>query len=399
MSIIKALGIPKIKALGLDSMDVQNKKVFQTGNKNDFLPVVKTNDSEDPKNAVISLDDCIESKIEYLNLGNDYDDEWKKYPVANIVIAKNSIARIPLRVKMGYDPIGWQDGDGILEFKSSNASAKLKFIDNDDTNYDNDEDKYDLKDAEYGDELVMEIDAKAVARGTKFNISVYASDDDDGIFTNGNQSKRRGICGKFNVKVVEKDVLLSEDKEKLIELNENLIGSDRICFRVADKQMAKIFDNNNLVASSYDGKNGFDRMKEHSNKGYTKSTKFFNQTEIWVRQTEDGYNLKPIKYKSGHDKDFYNYIHNEIKGRIGYHLYYFVLLKGYHVLMILVDNTNPKSPKFIIIDQIRVREWKNLSNFGEEMLQMTKNNYTGACDHSNRKDTDSSIQLWKLQRK
>ena len=398
MSTIKALGISKIKPLGLGNTgNLENAKIAAAeGDRYDFLPVVRINDSEDPKNAVISLDSTQESKVEYLNLGNDYNEKWRNYPVANIVIAKNSTARIPLQIKRGYDPNGLQDEDGILEFKTSNGSVKLNCIDEDDTDYDEGEDKYDLADAEYGDELVLEIDAKALARGTKFNITVYASDDDDGW---GSTSKRKGICGKFNVQIVERDVFLEEDKQILLETNESLVSNDKICFRVADKQMANIFNNKALVANSYGGKNGFDRMREHSSNGYTKSTKFFNQSEIWVRQTEDGYDLKPVKYKPGHAKDFYNYINNEIKGKIGYHIYYFVLLKGYHVLMILVDNTDLKSSRFVIIDQIRVRDWKNLIIFDEEMLGMTRNNYNGACDHSNRKDIDSSIQLWKLQRK
>jgi len=397
MSTIKPLGIPKIKALGLGNAATEGSKeeAIITG-RYDFLPVVKTNGSEEPKNAIISLSDSVDAKLEYLNLGNDYDEKWKNYPVPNIVIAKNSVARIPLLIKRGYDPLGWQDGDGVLEFKSSNSSVKLVYIDSDDTDYDEGEDKYDLTDAEYGDEFVLEINAKTLARGAKFSISVFASDDDDGISTT---SKRKGICGKINVKIVEKDVFLEEDKEILLETNESLVQNDTMCFRVADKQMASIFDNKSLIANSYVGKDGFDRMKEHSRNGYTKSTKFFNQNEIWVRQSEDGYHLKPVKYKSGHEKDFYNYINKEIKGRAGYHIYYFVLLNGYHVLMILVDNTNLESPRFVILDQIRSRDWKEMSIFDEEMLGMTRNNYVGACKASKRTDIDSSIQLWKLQRK
>jgi hypothetical protein len=111
MKPIKALGVPKINALGLGNKGESGsvKVASSEGDRYDFLPIVKINGSESPKNAIVSLTDCAEFKLEYLNLGNDYDEELKKYPIANIVIAKNSVARIPLLVKMGFDPIGWQD--------------------------------------------------------------------------------------------------------------------------------------------------------------------------------------------------------------------------------------------------------------------------------------------------
>ena len=127
--------IAKINALR--EKTIEKAKILKeiAGNRYDFLPVVKINGSETPKNSITSIIDCEDSKLEYISLGNDYDEEYRKYPVANIVIAKNSVAKIPLLIKMGYDPVGWQDGDGVLEFKSSNASVKLNFIDNDDTDY------------------------------------------------------------------------------------------------------------------------------------------------------------------------------------------------------------------------------------------------------------------------
>lgn len=405
MSTIKALGIPKIKVLGLRNTGESGnvKMALSEGDKNDFLPVVKTNDSEDPKNAVISLDDCTESKIEYLNLGNDYDDEWKKYPVANIVIAKNSIARIPLRVKMGYDPIGWQDGDGVLEFKSSNASSKLRFIDNDDTDYDNDEDLYDLKDAEYGDELVMEIDAKALARGTKFSISVYASDDDDGIFTNGNQSKRRGICGKFNVKVVERDVFLYEEVNQLYEENENSLSQHTECIVAADKQIGKLLSNSKdfITNTSTNGANVntvFDRMLQIQNKNYVSSFKIFERKTF-----EGGGDYQPEKYSSGKENILYQYLKSEIKGKIGFHVFIFTMLNGYHVLTLVIDNIKPSEPKYKIYDQIQSRKRFLLNEVNKDFLGLTVRNWKGAVEaikknNPNAKDCSTRFGFWKIQR-
>ncbi|NJM78672.1 MAG: hypothetical protein HC854_01830 [Flavobacterium sp.] len=212
---VTALRLPK-GGLKTISLNPNKKLILEEVERYDFLPVVLINGSEEPKNAIISTEECAINKLESLNLGGDYDNEYKNYKIANIVVTKNSIARIPLKIKRGYDPLGLQDEDGILEFRSSNGLAKLNYIDNDDTDYENDEGKYDLKDAEYGDEFVLEIDAKSIERGKTFTISVYASDDDDGW---GKTSKRKEICGKFNVKVVEKDVFMEEEYKKGVEVN------------------------------------------------------------------------------------------------------------------------------------------------------------------------------------
>ena len=175
--------------------------------------------------------------------------------------------------------------------------------------------------------------------------------------------------------------------------------NDRVCFRVADKELASLFANSALVLNNYTGKNGFHRMVDYKEKGYVKSTKYFNQSEIWIRATEDEYNLKPQKFRNEKEKVFLDYINPEIKNKIGFHVYYFVLLKGYHVLLLIVDNSEPSNAKFIIVDQIRVRKWIELEEVNVQMLEMTRNNYKGACDDAGRTDIDSSIQLWKLKRK
>lgn len=373
MSIIKPLGISKIKALGLEHAEIKNRTGFEAGDKYDFLPVVKINGNESPKNAVISLNDCTESKLEYLNLGNDYDNEWRKYPVVNIVIAKNSVARIPLLIKMGYDPIGWQDGDGILEFRSSNASAKLKCIDNDDTDYESDEDTYDLKDAEYGDELVLEIDAKALARGTKFSISVFASDDGDGL---GKTSKRNAICGKFNVKVIENDVFLNEELKKGFDVlsiisqeyrNKPTEGeySVNYCIQAADRFLGAVVDNEkNFYA--YDDKrkirlnvpnldNAVARAKKIKSLGYGYDYKDFEGGSILgyreVNQKDDyGNNPSRILF-SKNDKVIVDYFKSIIKNKVGFHIFYLSIVDSLHTLFIVVDNTKPCRPTYKIYDE------------------------------------------------
>lgn len=68
-------------------------------------------------------------------------------------------------------------------------------------------------------------------------------------------------------------------------------------------------------------------------------------------------------------------------------------------MIILVDKTDNGHPRFIIIDQIKCREWDDLSNIDAEMLNITIRNYESACDAANRHDINSSINLCCIQRK
>lgn len=382
--------VAKINALKEKTREKAEKLREIIGSKYDFLPVVKTNGDEKAKNSIVSLNDCQASKLEYLSLGNDYDEQWRKYPVANIVIAKNSVARIPLLVKMGYDPIGPQDGDGVLEFKSSNASAKLNFIASDDTDYEAGEDKYDLKDAEYGDEFVLEIDAKALARGTKFTISVFASDDNDGL---GKTSTRKGICGKFNVKVVEKDVFLDEEFKKGFDLLSVISQkhkkkpkhgeySQDYCIQGADRFLGAVV-NNQKDFYTYDDENeklihspGFTtataRAKQIKELGYGFDYKEFDGSIFGFQeiQKQDEYGNNPTRKLLFKNKESIDgYFQSIIKDKMGIHIFYLSIVDALHTLFIVVDNKNPRNPSYKIYDEDGETSSKGLlKNIGDGLL-------------------------------
>lgn len=367
---VTALRLPKNSLPAITS--ISDKKPSIEVTRYDFLPVVKINGSEDPKNAIISLDDCAQSKVEYINLGKDYDEELRKYAVANIVIAKNSTARIPLRIKRGYDPFGFQDGDGILEFKSSNSSVKLNAVDSDDTDYESDEDKYDLKDAEYGDELVLEIDAKALDRGTNFTVSVYASDDGDGI---SSSSKRKEICGKFKVKIVERDVFMDDELKKGFDLLSIISQEHRkrpeegeysvnYCIQGADRFLGAIV-NNQKDFYTYDDENeqlirnpGFttaiDRAKKLKELGYGYNYKEFDGGIFGIQEVhkKDKYGNNPTrKLFLKNEVTFNNYFQSMIENKIGLHIFYLSIVEAFHTLFIVIDNKNPCSPTYKIYDE------------------------------------------------
>lgn len=201
----------------------------------------------------------------------------------------------------------------------------------------------------------------------------------------------------FNFDFVnEKSVFNRKAKDTLLAENEKLVGEDKICFRVADKELSALLNDSSLILKNYSGLSGFSRMDAYQQKGYVYKSKLFSQGEIWKRDTEGNYKLKPYAFAAGQSKCFSNFI-KETMPCMGIHVYHFILLNGYHVLVLIVDNTNNCDHKFKIIDQLKFREWDSLSNLDNEMLTMTRNNYEGACDASSRYDINSSVNLCKIK--
>lgn len=217
----------------------------------------------------------------------------------------------------------------------------------------------------------------------------------------GSSSIILNVDGKYNSIfsmnfVDEKSAFTRADKDKIIVENNALLGNDKVCFRVADKELAILLNDNSLILNNYANLTGFTRMDDYTKKGYVYKSKKFEQGIIWKRHSENGYKLKPYEFASGQSKCFSEFI-NSTTTCMGIHVYHFILLNGYHVLILLVDNTNNCKPKFKIIDQNKVREWENFNKLDNSLLDMTINNYNYACDSVNRKDINSSINLCKIK--
>ncbi len=433
----------KVPRLGLTNKNIASEGTetnLLVGERYDFLPVVKINKSEEPKNAIISLKECPTSSKSRINLGSDYDKEHREYVVADIVIAKNSTARIPLMVKRGYDPWGFQDSDGVLEFKSSSASVKMNYIDSDDTDYKEGKTKYDLKKAEYGDELVLEINAKALARGTSFTISVYASDDKDDTFKSSN---RRGKCGKFNVRVLDKDVFFKPEIDIQIEELEYIQDfadqelspeyDENYCMQSAERGLSELLDDDKNFYSVYrkthkhknsigfSGKTVYDRGNNFLKKGFVQTTHTFNKYKINKSQKELVYNsddnddalknYKKVKYSiieisKNDEKTIDSYFKNDLKNKIGYHVYYFTVTNGFHTLTLIIDNTNPCSPNYEIWDQhgITTSSGKLSEIAHEGFRKQTSWTFANTClnryyKNKTKYHDSTETKLWKIQRK
>ncbi|HLO55506.1 MAG TPA: hypothetical protein VK169_14525 [Saprospiraceae bacterium] len=250
------------------------------------------------------------------------------------------------------------------------------------------------------DGIIIVNDSIAVESNDTFYATISSATVGSGTLEVNINSKFKTIY-TFNF-VDEKSVFNRGDRDNLVGLNSTLVkgGSayDSVCFRVADKGFSKLLNDPSLILSNYTGLSGFTRMDDYRTKGYLYKEKKFDQNTIWKRDTENGYNLKPFAFRSGQSDCFSKFV-KETMPCMGIHVYHYILLNGFHVLILLVDNTNSCYPQYKILDQLWDRSWDKLSNLDKALLEMTRNNYEAACNASSRIDIDSSINLCKIQSK
>ncbi|WP_431611441.1 hypothetical protein [Chryseobacterium sp. 'Rf worker isolate 10'] len=418
MSTIKALGLSKIKSLGLNNTVEPDKKTLEEKQDNeDFLPIVKINRSEKSKNCLISITDCFSERI---NLGNDFDKDLRNYTVPDIIIVKNSNTYIAIENIQGYDGWGYQDGDGVLEFKTNNPKVKIRLLkEKNPEKCDTDSRLYDTKDAEFGDQYTLEI-SHTLKRGDKFSIEVYASDDNDGLW---GRSKKVVRCGKFNFTVVQQDVFLEQEMQKGFDLLSIISQEHRkqpkegeysvnYCIQGADRFLGAIV-NNQKDFYTYDDENGklirspgfttaVDRAKKLSALGYGNNYKEFEEGVFGFQQInkKDKYGNNPtrnlfLKNKEG----ISNYFQTLIKNKIGNHIFYLSIVDALHTLFIVVDNNNPCSPTYTIYDEDgQTSSYGDLKNIAEGIMRQSQWVYTWAKDKKGYW-AKLNVSLLKFQRK
>jgi hypothetical protein len=388
-----------------DSVAVEEKKeeekVIESKNQNsnryDYLPIVKINNTEEAKNAIISFTECKNCKKDKINLGQEYDEDKQEYIVAEIVITQNSITKIPLTIRKGSDLAGFDDEDGVLKFSCNNGAVKYKFIESDDTDYKNNENSYDINDSEYGDDFVLEIEPTKLARGTKFSITVFASDDDDSIISDKKNSTRKGICGKFNFTVIQSDVFTNEEIQ--IGLKELSIISEKhkkrpkigeysvnYCIQAADRFLGAIVKNQKLFYA-YDDvnekkinapnlSNAIMRAQKIKDLGYGKSLKNFAGKVFTLKEIDktDEYENNPTRKIFLKNNDEINeYFDNEISNKLGFHIFYLSIVEAFHTLILIIDNSEPCQASYQILDEDGLTSSQgNLKEIGVGLTQQSQ---------------------------
>lgn len=422
----------------------QERPEIEVPDNEDFLPIVIINKDEEMVNGVYFIGNCNQAKTQILDLGSNYDKDLQKYLIPEITIAKNSKSYIPLKNIKGYDGWGIQDGDGILEFKPSNTNVKIRVLDEDTPKKCNDKTKlYNLKDAELNDKYCLEVSCSSLKRGSKFYIEIWASDDNDGLW---GKSNKKVLCGKLNFTVVQRDVFLKEEMDKLInEINylkkyaDNQIPpeyDENYCMQAAERGLSELLNNqkdfyaverethihkNNI---SFNGLNANDRGSEFYEKGFVIAKWEFNSYSINQKHREMlnksksdrdakkyfNENLYDFVKPSNNKNMIFNQFKRDIGNKIGFHTYYLSITGDFHTLLLIIDNRNLCTPTYVIYDQHGETSSKgSLIDIGEGLAKQTSWTFANTCLNRYKKEKstnekytdkyDSTItKLWKIQR-
>ncbi|MDR2205726.1 MAG: hypothetical protein LBE36_06180 [Flavobacteriaceae bacterium] len=197
-----------------------------------------------------------------------------------------------------------------------------------------------------------------------------------------------------------KDVFSEKDVKRLINENKISISMHTACIIAADKQLGKLLrDNKNFITeTSNNGANVYTvytRIEQLKKKGFLANEKIFPADTYKGK----GY-YEPKEYTSGNEHVISSFLSKSLGNRLGYHIFYFTILDGYHVLTLVVDNNVPCERKFKIYDQIRDRgSYIDFIEIDNELLKMNTNNWPGAASLTESKTVSTKFGIWKIQRK
>ncbi|MDN3692988.1 hypothetical protein QWZ06_12195 [Chryseobacterium tructae] len=192
----------------------------------------------------------------------------------------------------------------------------------------------------------------------------------------------------------DNDIFSEEEVNKLMQENATLIQKDKVCFRVADKGISKLLDTPTTVIKNYGGENSYTRARTLKSQGFIKDEVIIGQYSF-----DTGGITKPSNFAKGKESVISNSVNQTMKSRNGYHVYYFSILKGYHVLLLVIDASNFCVKKFKIYDQLKDRgDYKSYEDLDQFLLDMTKNNWDGSASHNKDKTANTEIAIWKVKR-
>ncbi|KMQ58369.1 hypothetical protein ACM39_18615 [Chryseobacterium sp. FH2] len=144
----------------------------------------------------------------------------------------------------------------------------------------------------------------------------------------------------------DKDVFSKEDVKRL-KVSANSLGlTSTACINVADARISELLQDKN---------NFMNRNRQRMSHGeYTPRLKFLlSKGYVLGSIKEFRYNLNngEIYRPKNLKESAKSYIENQIKNKIGYHVFYISMLNDVHVLTLLINNNNPCDTKFEVLDQ------------------------------------------------
>jgi hypothetical protein len=170
------------------------------------------------------------------------------------------------------------------------------------------------------------------------------------------EGKKRNLL-RVACKTLANDVFSETDINRLIAQNAISLASPKLnpCIVAADKQLGKLLVNTTdfITDTSTNKANvytAYTRIEQITAKGFVASSKIFDQHVF-----QNGGYTKPTLYSAGNEQVVSTYLLAAIGSKQGFHVFYFTILNGYHVLTLIVDAHDLCKMKYKIYDQLRDR--------------------------------------------
>ncbi len=351
--------------LGGNSRNYESEEVTLEVGFYDFVPVFRIDPAQKPVLLIVSDDSCGRCKKEEITLDAKYDAKYRKYKVPDIVMPRNNMGTFYLQIIKGDPPAAFTNDDGVISrIEMEPNDGKVKLI-------------YDEKKCEnirYGDNFEITLDNKSL-HPAKYKLRIYTKD----------WKTKELLAGEFNLINHDKDVFSEADFSRMIEEIEVVASKVRArfpqeynqnyCIYAADRYLGCLLEDHN----SFYTLNALDQITSNikfatSNGAILRAEKFkklgYVKHEITIKKFEikslNNDSKKILILNDNESGNIYQSIKNDIKDRIGYHVYYISLIDGFHTMILVVDNCHPCNPTYKIYDQHGLSnssgELKNISN-------------------------------------
>lgn len=198
-----------------------------------------------------------------------------------------------------------------------------------------------------------------------------------------------------------KDVFSEEDVKRLLEDYErshifnrsgNVIGNG-YCILSADKGIGALLDDKKNFYSEPNlksqGGNGV-RLESSTKRAKVIQSLGYINSEFSIKTNNYNTNNKPTSLETSLKLK----IQQDLRGRVGYHVYYYSMHGEYHVMTLLIDNNNPCKIIYSILDQGYVDERSlDFEDIDTKFLNLAQKFW------KNKNQNAKIIYMWKIKQK
>lgn len=240
----------------------------------------------------------------------------------------------------------------------------------------------------------------------------------------------------------DKDVFSKVDAQRLInEINyikpfaDNEIApeyDENYCMQAAERGLSELLKNDTDFYAvergthqhknriGFSGLNAIDRGNRFKANGFVITSWSFDSYTIDhskrkiindskdIQEAQNNYSkvmYDIITITNSNKKTLVDSFKRDINNKIGFHVYYFCIIGGFHTLLLAIDYRNPCDPKYAIYDQHGpTSSHGNLDEIAEGLRRQTSWTFANTCVNRYNKQRTSQwdstkTTLWKIKRK